>query len=581
MRDRARVRSAAVALVVFVAVVVHVATDNAVLANVCYLGTLIGASFGAWAGAEHAPRGQRVVPRLIALGISLTALGETLWMILKALGTEADVSIADGPWFLSYAALGAALGVVLKQVQASSHFDANFLIDAATIVVVSVLIFWSLVIESIVADQSVPLVVRAVWAAYPVADAVLLALIIRVFLSSAGRHTMDALFAVGVCLWLAADIAYLEVPHTDGPVLDLIDVCWMVAPVLIARSAWRVRDFQPDPSAEASDRGRSVQLLIAVIPLFVPPALEVVADWRGELHHPLQLFIGMTVLIALAFLRTSRLLQAQARHERELVSARDAALEASKAKSMFLANVSHELRTPLTTVLATGEMLEDTTLDVLQRGLLTKLNRQGELLRNLVEEVLDFSRIEAGELRLSSSQFDPHALVGDIADVYINRALEKGIGFDWQVDPQVPTEVVGDTGRIFQILTNLLDNAFKFTDQGSIALLVRPAPAHTHATEHEVEFLVNDTGIGIPEADQDAIFDAFTQVDGSTTRRHGGAGLGLAICKQLAELMGGTIRLRSELDIGSTFIVRLPLPRPVDHRSGDHDTVSQAQARVR
>ncbi len=181
----------------------------------------------------------------------------------------------------------------------------------------------------------------------------------------------------------------------------------------------------------------------------------------------------------------------------ELAVARDAALAASEAKSLFLANMSHEIRTPLTTVVATAEILEDTPLDDLQLNLLEKMHRQGELLKTLVEGILDFSRIEAGELSLASTPYDLHAMVADAADVYEARAIRTGSRFEWNLDPRVPRMVVGDPGRLFQILTNLLDNAMKFTHQGQVSLVVRPATVSDQA--EAVEFVVADTGIGIAQ----------------------------------------------------------------------------------
>ena len=241
----------------------------------------------------------------------------------------------------------------------------------------------------------------------------------------------------------------------------------------------------------------------------------------------------------------------------ELAVARDAALAASEAKSLFLANMSHEIRTPLTTVLATAELLEDTDLDASQSTFVEKMHRQGALLKSLVEQILDFSRIEAGEVALRATPFDLHAMTGDAADVYGSRTAEAGLGFTWEVDPLVPHVVVGDPGRLFQVLTNLLDNAVKFTHEGRVGLAV--GPDRTRGEVTGVAFVVTDTGIGIPQEHQAGIFDVFSQVDGSATRHYEGTGLGLAICRQLVELMGGTVVVDSEPGVGSTFTVRLPL----------------------
>ncbi len=245
----------------------------------------------------------------------------------------------------------------------------------------------------------------------------------------------------------------------------------------------------------------------------------------------------------------------------ELEVARDAALAASEAKSTFLANMSHEIRTPLTKVLATAEILEDTPLDDLQLNLLEKMNRSGELLKSLVESILDFSRIQDGKLQLASRPYDLHGMVTDAAEACELRAIQTGTRFQWHLDPLVPRMVVGDPGRLLQVLSNLLDNALKFTHQGQVSLTALPARASGDGVPWAagVEFVVRDTGIGIPEKDQTAIFEVFSQVDGSATRRYEGTGLGLAICKQLTGLMGGTICVRGELGVGSTFTVRLPL----------------------
>jgi signal transduction histidine kinase len=569
------VASAAAGSLVVAAVVVYAVTDAELLATACYLSVLVGASVGAWVGAERAPRERRLVPRLIAAGISLSALGDVLWSTLDLVGADTDVSIADPPFFASYVVLCAALCVVLGQsrIRSGGRVDLDFVIDAATIVVVSVLVFWSLSIDAIVADPSTTPLVRTVWASYPIADAVLLALVVRVLMSRNARAAIDASFAVGVCLWLAADILYLQTP-AGGAAQLMMDAAWMVAPVLLARAAWRVRDTQTEVAGSSNRGGWVGQLVVAVGPLFVPTALELVAHLRGEPGRPLQLFTGTTVLIALAFVRTARLLRSEDRAHRELEVARDAALEASRAKSMFLANMSHEIRTPLTTVLATGEILEDTPLDELQLKLLSKMHRSGELLKSLVEGILDFSRIESGQLKLTSSRFDLHAMMADVADVYVLRAMQAGIRFDSHLDPCVPRMVMGDPGRLFQVLTNLLDNALKFTPQGTIGLTVRTARAEdaAGASRDVVEFVVKDTGIGIQAADQVSVFESFNQVDGSTTRSYGGSGLGLAISKELTQLMGGSITVASQFGSGSTFVVRIPLAPAVPDRLGTTQT---------
>ena len=249
----------------------------------------------------------------------------------------------------------------------------------------------------------------------------------------------------------------------------------------------------------------------------------------------------------------------------ELAVARDAALAASEAKSMFLANMSHEIRTPLTTVLATGELLAETPLDDTQATLLAKMDRSGAQLLGLVENLLDFSRMESGHATLHEGELDLRAVVAEVAEAHLPRARCRGTTLDRVVDPRVPALVTGDRARVAQVLGILVDNAVKFTTAGRVEVAVR-ALGDDAGT---VELAVSDTGIGIAAEHHATIFDAFVQVDGSTTRRYEGTGLGLAICKQLTELMGGTVTVAGEPGVGSTFTVRLPLPAAAAARSGE------------
>jgi signal transduction histidine kinase len=555
------------------AVVVYAVTDNEVVATACDLGIAVGASVGAWIGAQRAPRGQRLVPRLIATGIVLSMLGHVLFGVLDSIGAETDVSIADVPWLLSYVVFGVAMWLVLRRSRdrVAHRVDVDFLIDALSILALTVLIIWSLSIDAIASDHSVPPFTRMVWAAYPLASSVMFALVMRVVLSRSARGAIGVSFAVSAGLVLAANLMYLQAPE-GGPVLVLMNAAWMLAPVLAARCVWRVREIRPEPPDSPALAGWA--LVLAVGPLVVPGTLVLLSDLRGMPEQPLELFIGIVVLGSLAFVRIARLIRSEESARLELERARDAALEASLAKSMFLANMSHEVRSPLTTVLAAGEMLEDTPLDEAQRHLLGKMHRSGDRLKTLVEGILDFSRIEAGELVLTSTAFDLHAMVTDVADVYEMRAIEAGIRFEWDLDSCAPRLVYGDPGRLFQVITNVLDNAVKFTPQGRVGLVVRPATAGDDpgSAAQGVEFEVNDTGIGIDVEDQESVFESYRQVDGSTTRRFGGTGLGLAICRELTELMGGSITMQSQLGVGSTFVIRIPLP-PVVSETAPNDAV--------
>ncbi|WP_121255191.1 PAS domain-containing sensor histidine kinase [Nocardioides ferulae] len=240
--------------------------------------------------------------------------------------------------------------------------------------------------------------------------------------------------------------------------------------------------------------------------------------------------------------------------ENELRRARQVAEHANAAKSVFLANVSHEIRTPLTTVLGYGELLGETDLDSVQHRFLTTMHSSGVRLLRLVDDLLDFGRIEAGETELEFSTFELGTLVGHTLTPHGEDARAKGLDLRWMLDPDLPARVVGDPDRIAQVLTNLVGNAVKFTDTGWVRVRVRAGD-----DRGTVQLTVRDSGIGISAEHQDTLFQSFTQADGTTTRRYGGTGLGLAISSELVALMGGTLSVRSQPGIGSTFSVRLPL----------------------
>ncbi len=237
--------------------------------------------------------------------------------------------------------------------------------------------------------------------------------------------------------------------------------------------------------------------------------------------------------------------------------AREAAEAASRAKSQFLANMSHEIRTPMNGVLGMAEVLLDTPLSGLQRRYLESLHHSGENLLDIINDILDLSKIEAGRLEVNASDFGLRRTVADIVASFRERAGRKGIGLDAFVDDAVPDILRGDVVRLRQVLNNLVGNAIKFTERGGIAIEVEHVPRHDEG-RHWLRISVRDTGIGIAPEVQLRIFDAFAQADASHSRKYGGTGLGLTISRQLIELMGGTLGVESAPGAGSTFRFDLP-----------------------
>ena len=226
--------------------------------------------------------------------------------------------------------------------------------------------------------------------------------------------------------------------------------------------------------------------------------------------------------------------------------------EANQAKSRFLATMSHEMRTPLNGVLGMTHLLLRTPLNGVQREYVNVAKESGDLLLALIDDVLDFSRIEAGKVELETAPFALREMVEEALEIVAWGAAEKGLDLAFRVSDEVPAQVLGDATRLRQVLVNLVGNAIKFTDAGWVFVEVE-------AAEGGLKFQVQDTGIGIPEEKQEKLFEAFEQIDGSYRRRHGGSGLGLAVCWSLVDAMGGWLKVESQPGDGSTFSFFLPL----------------------
>jgi len=312
-------------------------------------------------------------------------------------------------------------------------------------------------------------------------------------------------------------------------------------------------EYLSSPDADPAAVGRIKSALAAAEPVSTEVIQLATDDRRFHVHLDVQPVMGDEGSVD-NYIVIATDITARVETEHQLRRAKEEADSASRSKSEFLAAMSHEIRTPMNGVIGMTSLLLETELNPEQRDYVSTIRTSGDALLSIINEILDFSKIESGKMELDNQPYELTQCVEEVVDIFAAQAAAKDIELAYCIDPLVPPCILGDSTRLRQILVNLTNNAVKFTPRGSITLEVRVAEGHaTDGGPFLLDFLITDTGIGIPPDRFGLLFKPFSQVDSSTTRKYGGTGLGLAICHRLCEMMGGRIEVESTPDVGSRF----------------------------
>lgn len=518
--------------------------------DVAYLVVILGTAGVAAARVRGRSDAGRWVAQLIAAGLVLCAVGDVVWTLDSWQGAVDSISLSDVCYLAGVCCMIAGLSRVTTRGR-TTLVDVGAVVDVLTIGTVAAMVLWQTA-ASHIARIDGGSAGRAVQTTYPVLDAVLVGLVVRMAWSTRRREWLGPWFTVGLSCWLATDVAnlYAYVPGGD----QWMALGWMVGAILMAQSLSRQSaPLAAEPTLAVSTMSR---LLVAILPLGVPTALLLAEPGYGQQHRPMVL-VGTIVLLTLALVRMMRLLHSEATARAQLEVARDEALAASRAKTAFLATVSHELRTPMNGVLGLTDLLLDTELDERQRRYAGGVSRAGGSLLGIINDILDFSRLEAGPVSVETLDLDVVQVLGDVTDLALDPARPPGREIRVSIDPHLPTALRGDPARLGRVLLNLVVNAVKFSPDGVVR--VRADLVGRRGRDVEVRFEVSDEGIGIAAADLGRIFESFAQADSSSTRAYGGTGLGLTISQRLVSAMGGTLEAASTPGVGSTFWFTLPL----------------------